>query len=238
MWRLSAHMKKRDSEFSTRDIIATSKPRLVRRASCGWSAITNLELALAEEDGVDPAFGRRDRVRRFRRHRFCQFPRRRHQLIGFHDSVQHTHREQLVGLIMPAPEDRFLGAPRTEPRSEHRRRRATERYLEIDFRHPELGALDRDCKIETECERPSATDRGSVDSANRDLIEIRQHVERAADQARQLFAELVHPPAPLATITCLVLEQRSVGPSPKCGAPPVHPPPSPSATTAHPPPLP
>ncbi len=134
---------------------------------------------------------------------------------------------------MPAPEDRFLGAPRTEPRSEHRRRRATERYLEIDFRHPELGAFDCDCKIEPECERPSATDRGSVDSANRYLIEMRQHVERAADQARQLFAELVHPPAPLARITCLVLEQRSVGACAKCGALPGHDEDSASAIIAH-----
>src|SRR5258708_40284365 len=134
---------------------------------------------------------------------------------------------------MPALEDRFLGAPRTEPRREHRRGRATERYLEIDFRHPELGAFDCDCKIEPECERPSATDRGSVDSANRYLIEMRQHVERAADQARQLFAELVHPPAPLARITCLVLEQRGVGARAKCGALPCHDEDSASAIIAH-----
>src|SRR5271169_6005341 len=48
------------------------------------------------------------------------------------------------------------------------------------FRHPELRAFDRDREIECQHERPSAADCVAVDRANRDLIEMRQHVERAA----------------------------------------------------------
>src|SRR5579862_1153678 len=98
---------------------------------------------------------------------------------------------------MATHQDRLLRAPRSEPGGEYAGGSAAIRNVEIHLRHPELRALDGDREIERERQRPSAADRIAVDRANRDLIEMRQHVERPADQARPSF-KLAHAAAALA----------------------------------------
>src|ERR1700719_4295450 len=101
---------------------------------------------------------------------------------------------------MAAHQDCFLRAPWPEPRGEYAGRSAAIWHVKVHFRHPELRAFDCNREIECQHERPSAADRVAVDRANRDLIEMRQHVEGAAYQPRPSFAELTHAPATLSGV--------------------------------------
>src|ERR1700693_4932555 len=181
----------------------------------------SLEQALAEEHCVDIALRRCERVARFRRNRFRELPRCGHQLLRFDDAVECAHREQFLRLVMAAHQDGFLRAPWPEPGGEYAGRSAAIWHLEIHFRHPELRAFDRDREIECQHERPSAADRVAVDRADRDLIEMRQHVERTADQPRPSLAELAHASSALCRIDYRAgrsLEHRVIGASTEGGA--------------------
>ena len=71
-----------------------------------------------------------------------------------------------------------------EPEIEDEARAMVRLCRKIHLGHPELSAFNCEREIECEHERPSATDRVTVDRANRDLIEMREHIKGPPDQPR------------------------------------------------------
>jgi len=63
-------------------------------------------------------------------------------------AVDRAHRQQFLGLVVAAHQDRFLRAPRAERGGEHARGSAAIWYVEIDLGHPEFRAFDGHREIE------------------------------------------------------------------------------------------